>query len=452
MVDKLIVTACRCGQGELLACRPYGQTHRLHRKYVHQQLGTKTAVSNYDSLQAVAVGRFLWRLMHDEGRNLVQHLYTQVTRLECILLQPTNVAKFSEAGETILKIVYGYNIEPHGSDALVEQVGEAMEQFSAATVPGKWAVDMLPFLENVPDWLPGTGFKQTARHWKQTMMDVGELPYRFAKIRTLSGEAQPSFVSKSIEQAQQEKSLGPEEEYAIKWSAASMYTGGADTSVSTMAAFFLAMSMFPEVQLKAQQEIDRVVGSGRLPTASDRERLPYINAVVEEAQRWHPIAPMGLPHAVDQDDTINGFHIPKGALLIPAVWWFTRDPKVYHDPEVFKPERFLPPYNEPSATNVTFGFGRRICPGSILAQASLYLTFAQSLATFDIQKVIDDKGRIVEPEHIFKSGIISHPGSFEVRVLPRSAQSESLVEAVVKEHPWVESDARHINQARTKDT
>ena len=66
----------RCGQGELLACRPYGSTHRLHRKYVHQQLGSKAAVSGYDALQEVAVGRFLWRLMHDEGRNLVQHLYT----------------------------------------------------------------------------------------------------------------------------------------------------------------------------------------------------------------------------------------------------------------------------------------------------------------------------------------------------------------------------------------
>jgi hypothetical protein len=68
----------RCGQGELLACRPYGSTHRLHRKYVHQQLGSKAAVSGYDQLQEVAVGRFLWRLMHDEGMNLVQHLSTCV--------------------------------------------------------------------------------------------------------------------------------------------------------------------------------------------------------------------------------------------------------------------------------------------------------------------------------------------------------------------------------------
>jgi cytochrome P450 len=325
-----------------------------------------------------------------------------------------------------------------------------MEQFSAATVPGKWAVDMLPFLESLPDWLPGSGFKRTARLWKQTMTDVAELPYNFAKNRI--GEDRTSFISKSIEQARREGSFSPEDEHAIKWSAASMYTGGADTSVSTMAAFFLAMSMFPDVQRKAQEEIVRVIGSGRLPKPNDRERLPYVNAVVEEAQRWHPIAPMGLPHAADEDDAIDGFCIPKGALLVPAIWWFTRDPDVYHDPEVFKPERFLPPYSEPLATQVTFGFGRRVCPGRVLADASLFLTFAQSLAAFEIQKVSDGMGSVVEPVHTFKGGIISHPGPFEVKVVPRSAQVAELVEAVVKDHPWVESDAKYVRKATGVET
>jgi cytochrome P450 len=320
-----------------------------------------------------------------------------------------------------------------------------MEQFSAATVPGKWAVDMFPFLEHLPDWLPGTEFKKTARRWKQTMMEVGELPYKFAKDRIKEGRA--SFVSRSVEQAQLEQTFTTENEHAIKWSAASMYTGGADTSVSTTAAFFLAMTVFPDAQRTAQEEIDRVIGMDRLPTAADRENLPYVNAVVEEAQRWHPIAPMGLAHAVDSEDTVNDFRIPKGALLVPAVWWFTRDPEVYHNPEQFKPERFFAPYNEPLATDVTFGFGRRICPGKFLAEASLFLTFAQSLAVFNIQKVSSSDG-VVEPVHTFQNGIISHPGPFEVKVVPRSARVRELVEAVVKDNPWVESDARDIASVR----
>lgn len=323
-----------------------------------------------------------------------------------------------------------------------------MAQFSEAVVPGKWIVDLLPFLEHAPGWVPGTGFQRTAREWKQVLTDVVELPYNLVKDHMSNGEAQPSFVSKSIDLAREEKSFDAEAEHAIKWSAASMYAGGADTSVSTMFAFFLAMSMYPEVQRKAQEEIERVVGNARLPTAGDRESLPYVNAMVEEAQRWHPIAPLGLPHAADEDDTINGMRIPKGALLIPAVWWFTRDPATYHDPEAFKPERYLAPYNEPPATNVTFGFRRRICPGKVLADASLYLTFAKSLAVFNIQKATSDKGQVIEPKHVFGSGIISHPGAFDVQLSPRTNQSLELVERVVKEHPWKDSDARHIRRTQ----
>ena len=55
---------------------PYGHAHRLYRKYAYQQLGSKASVSKYNELQEAAVGRFLWRLMRDKGRNLVQHLNT----------------------------------------------------------------------------------------------------------------------------------------------------------------------------------------------------------------------------------------------------------------------------------------------------------------------------------------------------------------------------------------
>lgn len=354
----------------------------------------------------------------------------------------------SEAAEVILDIIYDYTIEPHGEDPLVEIVEKALAQVSAAAVPGKWAVDLLPSLEYLPEWLPGSGFKATAREWKHTLMEVAGLPYQFAKDRMSIGEVRTSFVSRSIEQAHQEKTFDSEAEHAIKWSAASMYTGGADTSVSTMVAFFLAMSMFPDVQRKAQEEIDLVVGTTRLPSANDRESLPYVNAVLEEALRWHPIAPLCIPHAVEEDDTIDGMRIPKGAFLLPAIWWFTRDPATYHDPEDFKPERFLAPYNEPSATNVVFGFGRRICPGKVLADANLYLTFAQSLAVFKIKKDVDDNEHVIEPKHIFGDGVIAHPGAFNVRIEPRTNQSGDLIEKVVKERPWKESDARHIHRAR----
>lgn len=78
--------------------------------------------------------------------------------------------------------------------------------------------------------------------------------------------------------------------------------------------------VYPEVQRKAQEEIDRVIGQGRLPSASDRANLPYIEAVVKETLRWHPVAPMGLPHTSTEDDVCQGYFIPKNSLLFANVW------------------------------------------------------------------------------------------------------------------------------------
>lgn len=87
-----------------------------------------------------------------------------------------------------------------------------------------------------------------------------------------------------------------------------------------MSTFFLAMTVHPEVQRNAQEEIDRVVGTGRLPAFSDRDSLPYAEAVLKEAFRMHPIAPMCLPHVTTADDFVEGYLIPKGAMIICNIW------------------------------------------------------------------------------------------------------------------------------------
>jgi cytochrome P450 len=429
-----------CGWSVFMSSLPYGSAYRLSRKLAYQEFGSKAAIEKYYNLQERVVGRFLWRANKDQGSNLLGHLQT-------------------EAAELILKATYGYNVEPHKNDPLVDLVDEAMEQFGAAIVPGKWAVDILPFLKHAPDWLPGTGFKKTARAWKKTLTDVIEIPFQYAKDQESHGGSESSFVSRLLhdqgnrkEKVNGNKSsnqeLSKDESQAIKHTAASLYTGGADTTVSTMQSFFLAMAMHPSIQLKAQKELDRVIGNppSRLPTFSDRDQLPHLNAIVEEAQRWHPIAPMGLPHATDKEDSINGYRIPKGSLLLPAIWCFTRDPSVYHDAEMFKPERFAEPYNEPYATNVTFGFGRRVCPGKLFADASLFLTFAQSLAVFDIRPGVDDGGKEVELVHGFTDGIIGRPTPFEVRLVIRSREHEELIEKFVERYPWEESGAGFVER------
>lgn len=78
----------------------------------------------------------------------------------------------------------------------------------------------------------------------------------------------------------------------------------------------LAMGMYPDVQHKAQAELDRVVGPNRLPEFSDLESLVYIKAIALETMRWLPVTPFGVPHVLMTEDEYNGYRIPKDATIL----------------------------------------------------------------------------------------------------------------------------------------
>jgi cytochrome P450 len=228
-----------------------------------------------------------------------------------------------------------------------------------------------------------------------------------------------------------------------------MYLGGADTTVSALMTFFLAMTLFPDVQKKAQAELDSIMGDS-LPLSADRERLPYIWAVVQETHRWHPVAPMAIPHASTKDDVIRGYRIPKGALVLPNNWWFTHDPAVYPDPMSFRPERFIdtPAHKaEPDPRTWTFGYGRRVCPGRYVADNALFITIAQSLAVFKIEKLVEN-GKVVEPEMKFEPGVVSHPVPYRTSIKPRSEKHRQRIMDAETEYPWEESDVEAMKTVK----
>lgn len=72
------------------------------------------------------------------------------------------------------------------------------------------------------------------------------------------------------------------------------------------------MVSFPEIQKRAQAEIDTITGGQRLPDYKDYDALPFIQAIVREAARWNPVSPLGIPHVCSEDDVYNGYYIPKG--------------------------------------------------------------------------------------------------------------------------------------------
>jgi cytochrome P450 len=118
---------------------------------------------------------------------------------------------------------------------------------------------------------------------------------------------------------------------------------------------------------------------------------------------------------------------------------FTHDPNVYEDPMAFMPERFMGQEPAPDPSQFVFGFGRRICPGRLLADNALYLSIAQSLAVFDIGKAVEG-GVEIQPEVKFTPGVVSHPQPYRYRITPRSSDHRALIMSIEETHPWEESD------------
>ncbi|KAI1132726.1 putative cytochrome P450 oxidoreductase OrdA-like protein [Nemania abortiva] len=413
------------GFSDVLGMRQYGETHRLHRKVTHISIGTQLSVMPYIPLQEKEAHRFLFRVLQ-EPDGFFDHIRTT-------------------AGAIILKLVYGYTIEPHKPDPLIKVIDESTIHFSLSSASATWFVDTIPALKYVPTWVPGTGWKKTGTQWRQTLNEAMGKPFQFVKQQLAKGVSEKSFVMDALKSREDFESPA-NDDYVLKCTAFSMYIGGADTSVNTLTSFFFTMTLFPEVQRKAQEEIDRVVGTSRLPTFSDRESLPYINAIVTEAWRWHTVVPMGLAHATNDDDVVNGYHIPKGAVILPNVWWFTHDPAVYPNPSEFDPSRYLGPNPAPDPTNHIFGYGRRICPGRYLAYSSVWLSVARSLAVFNIGKGLDKSGREIEPTTTFTPGILSRLEPFKATIKPRSPQHEALIRQVEELYPWEPSNADEVQK------
>ena len=180
---------------------------------------------------------------------------------------------------------------------------------------------------------------------------------------------------------------------------------GSDTTASILLSYIHAMVRNPEAFKKAQQEVDAVCGTEHLPTVEDIDKLPYVKACMNEVSkktqsissknlqltllktlRWRPVAPEGIPHMLTEDDTYQGYHIPKGTMIFANTWSIHREEGEYVDPDSFVPERFLgnkfgserpekEGCDEGRRVTYTFGAGWRACSGQQVAENSLVRIF-----------------------------------------------------------------------------
>ncbi|TFK84485.1 cytochrome P450 [Polyporus arcularius HHB13444] len=398
------------GWDSVLNNLPYGERFRKHRKWLQDAFASKAVVMGYRPIQRRETYMLLSGLC-DSPEHFMDHLKRW-------------------AGGVILEIAYGYRVTSL-NDPLVEVAERTTVETVLGGSPGSMLVDFFPILRYIPLWMPGSGFKRQAFLVKSLVRQTLDTPFAMVQRALRTGTAAPSFTATLLEEAVAAGSLTAEHEEDIKGAAGVIYTAGTDTTVTAMKTFILAMVLHQDVYKKAQAEIDRVIGPDRLPDFEDREQLPYLECVLKEVFRWNAPVPLGVPHAVSHHDVYRGYDIPEGAMVIPNIWWMTQDPDVYPEPARFDPDRFLHMSAEEAEhtdpRNVVFGFGRRVCPGQIFADASVWLAAANIIATMDLAFAKDNFGRDIVPEAAFISGFVSHPKEFTCSFHARSSRIRGLI-------------------------
>ncbi|KAG5579350.1 hypothetical protein H5410_049977 [Solanum commersonii] len=182
-----------------------------------------------------------------------------------------------------------------------------------------------------------------------------------------------------------------------------MIAAATDTSAVTNEWAMAEVIRHPHVLKKIQEELDIVVGSGRMVTESDLIHLKYLRCVVRETFRMHPAGPFLIPHESIRDTKINGYYIPAKTRVFINTHGLGRNTKIWDNIDEFRPERHLPPNDDeknmimttscsssrveishgPDFKILPFSAGKRKCPGAPLGVKLVLMALARLFHCYD---------------------------------------------------------------------
>ncbi|KAK3312719.1 cytochrome P450 [Apodospora peruviana] len=366
---------------------------------------------------------------------VVQEFESKVV-LQQLLDQPDQFYSINRRYSTsvIMLVTYGYRI-PSFTDPIITKIFTVLEHLSIMMAPGHFAVETFPALAALPEFLVGnwrSWGKMAFAHDSAVYLELWET----LKKNVRDGTARDCFCKDFY--------LGDPEKNGIDnllaaYTCGGLIEAGSETTATTVNNWMLAMTLYPDVLKKAQEEVDRVCGgAGRLPTWDDEKDMPYVRAMIKETLRWRPVNKFGMYHSSTEDDWYDGHFIPKDSVVVLNWWAIHRDPNLYPEPDVFKPSRYLgkdlsaaeymnssDPYER---DHFAYGAGRRSCPGVHVAEKSLFIVISRILWGFDIRKKLGPDGVVpIEPTQRMMPGFLSVPEPFECQITPRSAEHERVI-------------------------
>lgn len=194
------------------------------------------------------------------------------------------------------------------------------------------------------------------------------------------------------------------ERHGVKAFTQDLIAGGTESSAVTVEWAISELLKKPEIFKKATEELDRVIGRERWVEENDIVNLPYIDAIIKETMRLHPVAPMLVPRLSREDCNIAGYDILKGTRVLVNVWTIGRDPTLWDNPDEFCPERFTGKAIDVKGHDfelLPFGAGRRMCPGYSLGLKVIQSSLANILHGFTWKLPENMKKEDLNMEEIF---------------------------------------------------
>ncbi|KAJ4955619.1 hypothetical protein NE237_012402 [Protea cynaroides] len=367
----------------LMAFAPYGAYWREIRKIATIELLSKARL---EKLKHVRINEI------DEGIKKLYSLWSKNdkdTHVEVEMKQWFEHLSFN----IITKIIAGkryfgdvdaeYKVEAHRFRKAITELAYLAGVF----VPS----DALPYLK----WLDLGGYlgamKCVAKELDSLIGNLLEEHRSKAQSGKMEGEVDFIDVMLSIIQVRdKDLKYSHDCDTIIKATILALISAGSETTSLSLTWALSLLLNNRHVLKKAQLELDSHVGRDRHVEELDIKNLVYLHAIVKETLRLYPAAPLALPHEAMEDCLVGGYHVPKGTKLLVNIWKLQRDPRVWLDPDEFKPERFLTTNANVDVRGqqfefIPFGSGVRSCPGITFAMQVLLLTLARLIHGFNLE-------------------------------------------------------------------
>uniref|UniRef100_A0A0W0FIQ3 Putative cytochrome P450 n=1 Tax=Moniliophthora roreri TaxID=221103 RepID=A0A0W0FIQ3_MONRR len=392
-------------QGRAITGSQYNDKWRKHRRIAYSYIQQRSVDEFTPILELEAF--VLVKSLYEDSKGGLLPINPQRYAGRCLL-------------NNMLAITFGIRTDAL-SNPMVSEVLRISREFMNCTGPVSNFVDFVPLLQRIPTPMQRRG----ARLREDTIKLYGGM-IKDMERRLQAGEHVPDCLAKKLLEIRIEEEL---DFLDITMLTAAFMIAGVETPAGLVQWFAAHISRHPDIQKKAHEELDRVVGRDRLPTHHDQAQLHLCRAIIKEVQRqvstYHNPFWLGTPHAVTEDFTYRGYSIPKDTVVICNTYSLHFNEQRYPDPYVFNPDRYIDDtLNSAESANLSdpykrdhwmFGVGRRICIGMLLADRELFLVISRMLWAFSMAEIPEEPIDLKEYDGL--SG--RSPMPYRIKLQPR---------------------------------